>query len=172
MNMLGRKSSLYKAVLLILGSLLMGNVRLQAQEHAMDSAKTKRSHVLLMPSQLVWGPGPAGLPGGAKLAVVSGDPSKEGLFTIRLWFPANYVIPAHWHPTDEHVTVLKGMIAMGMGDKLDNRKFKSIPAGGYALLPAKMSHFAMAQEESVIQLVAMGPFAITYVNAAHDPRNK
>ena len=44
-----------------------------------------------------------GLPAGAKLAVVSGDPSKAGPFTIRVKMPADYAVPPHHHPADEMV---------------------------------------------------------------------
>jgi len=66
-----------------------------------------------------WGPAPPVIPPGAQLAVVAGDPSKEGLFTIRLKMPANYKVPAHHHPTDEFVTVISGDFRVGLGDKLD-----------------------------------------------------
>lgn len=170
MNISDSKPSSGKAFLLTLFSILMVNVCVLAQEHATDSAKTKSLHVMVMPAELNWVDAPPGLPAGAKVAVLSGDPSKEGLFSIRLKFPANYIIPAHSHPTDEHVSVLSGTLALGMGDKLDNKKMKSLSAGGYALLPHNMNHYAMAKVETIIQLYGMGPFAITYVNPADDPR--
>ena len=172
MKISGIRSTYSKASLLIFCCLLMINVRGWAQEHAMDSAKTKMMHVLVMPADLTWMDAPPGLPAGAKVAVLSGDPSKEGLFSIRLKFPPNYIIPAHSHPSDEHVAVLSGTLALGMGDKLDSKKMKSLSAGGYALLPQNMNHYAMAKGETIIQLYSMGPFAITYVNPADDPRNK
>ena len=56
------------------------------------------------------------------MAVVSGDPSKDALYVVRLKMPANCEIPAHNHPTTEHVTVLSGEFNVGMGDKLDRKK--------------------------------------------------
>ena len=47
------------------------------------------------------------------MAVVSGDPSKPGLFTIRLSMPDGYRIPPHFHPTDEAVEVTKIHSAAG-----------------------------------------------------------
>ena len=172
MKISGIMGSLGRVSLLILCGLLMINVRVRAQEHAMDTAKTKMMHILVMPAELTWADAPPGLPAGAKVAVLSGDPSKEGLFSIRLKFPANYIIPAHSHPTDEHIAVLSGTLALGMGDKLESKNLKSLSAGGYALLPKNMNHYAMAKGETIIQLYSMGPFAITYVNPADDPRNK
>jgi ketosteroid isomerase-like protein len=126
-------------------------------------------HVLAPAATLTWGDPPASLPKGAKLAVVSGDPSATGPFVLRAQLPAGYTVPAHWHPTDEHVTVLSGTLAIGMGDKLDPAALQDLSAGGYAALPAMMHHFAMARTATTIQVHGMGPFAITYVNPADDP---
>ena len=78
-----------------------------------------------------WGPAPPAIPPGAPLAVVAGDPGKEGLFTMRLKMPANYKVPAHHHPTDEFVTVISGDFRVGLGDKLDMDKGQSLKAGGF-----------------------------------------
>jgi hypothetical protein len=60
--------------------------------------------VVVTPDAMQWGPAPAILPAGAKLAVLDGDPTKPGLFTMRLSMPDGYRIPPHFHPVDEHVT--------------------------------------------------------------------
>jgi quercetin dioxygenase-like cupin family protein len=62
----------------------------------------------LQPAEMKWGPAPPVLPPGAQIAVLSGDPGGKGLVTLRLKLPPGYVIPPHWHPTDEHVTVISG----------------------------------------------------------------
>src|SRR6478735_6945168 len=73
-------------------------------------------------ADLKWAAAPPGLPSGTKIAVLSGDPGKAGMFTIRLKFPAGLVIPPHHHPTDEMVTVVEGKLSLGMGDTLDKAK--------------------------------------------------
>src|SRR6266581_1518719 len=56
---------------------------------------------------------------GCDLATVAGDPSAEGTpFVVRLRCVDGAKIPAHWHPTDENVTVLKGTFLAGMGDTI------------------------------------------------------
>lgn len=120
--------------------------------------------------EIKWGPPAPSLPAGAKMVVLAGDPAGSGLVTIRLQMPAGYTIPPHWHPTDEHVTVLSGSLSLGMGDKLDEAQAKTLTAGGYVVAPAKMHHFAMSKTGAVIQVNLNGPFAITYVNPADDPR--
>ncbi len=120
---------------------------------------------------LKWGPAPPGLPAGAQAAVLSGDPTKEGMFTIRLKFPANYSVAPHQHPTDELVTVIEGQGSFGMGDTLDKAKATTLTQSGYIAMPAKMNHYAFTTTGATIQITSHGPFAITYVNPADDPRN-
>src|SRR5271154_6388187 len=118
---------------------------------------------------LTWGPAPPVLPKGAQIAVLSGDPSKDGLYVLRLKMPANYKLPAHNHPTSEYVTVISGNFHIGMGDKLDENNGVELRAGGFGEAPAHMNHYAWASEDTVVQVHGQGPFAITYVNPADDP---
>jgi quercetin dioxygenase-like cupin family protein len=119
-----------------------------------------------------WGPGSPALPPGAQMAVMAGDPAKSGFVSIRATMPAGYTIPPHTHPTDEHVTVLSGSVAFGMGDKVDPKTATTVEAGGYFTATAGMHHYATSQTGAVVQIDLMGPFAITYINPADDPRNK
>ena len=130
-------------------------------------------HIATTADELKWGPGPPSLPPGAELAVVSGDPSKAGgSFVMRVKFPDGYKVPPHWHPSDENVTVIQGTINLGMGDKFDESAAKALPAGSFALMPKNMRHFAFASGETIVQIHGTGPFSITYVNPADDPRRK
>jgi len=126
-------------------------------------------HVMMTADAIQWGDVPPMLPKGGKIAVLSGDPGKEGTFVVRLQFPAGYRVAPHWHPTDEHVTVLEGTLALGMGEKFDEASMKKLPAGGYALLPATMRHYAMAATAATIQISGNGPFVLNYVNPDDDP---
>jgi anti-sigma factor ChrR (cupin superfamily) len=118
---------------------------------------------------LKWEPAPPTLPKGAEISVLSGDPSKDGPFVIRLKMPSGYKFPAHHHPTDEYVTVISGNFHVGMGDKFDEKKAIELTAGGYVEAPAKMNHYGWVSSPSVVQVQAQGPFGITYVNPADDP---
>lgn len=130
-------------------------------------------HVMLTPSEATWGPAPDALPPGAQLAVLAGDPmASTGTFTVRLKVPDGYLIPPHWHPTDEDVTVVEGTLKMGMGDKISESAMKNLVAGSFAKMPKGERHYAQASGASVIQISGPAPFAITYVNAGDDPRNK
>ena len=137
---------------------------------ALDEKPTaKTEHVMFSGADLKWGDAPPSLPAGAKLAVLSGDPGKEGMFAIRLQMPAGYKIPAHTHPTDEIVTVISGTCSFGMGPKYDDGA-KEMPAGAFVVLPSGMQHFAGSKAGCVVQVQSMGPFQVVYVNPADDPR--
>lgn len=123
-------------------------------------------------SQLEWAPAPNFAPEGAQISVLSGNPSKNGPYMLRMKIPAGYKVPAHHHPTTEMVTVISGDFHLGMGDKLDEEKGLLLTAGGYAEAPASMNHFAWASSPTIIQIHGQGPFAITYVNPDDDPRSK
>ncbi len=126
-------------------------------------------HTIVTAAETKWGDAPPIVPPGAKLAVLAGDPGKPGLFVVRFKLPANYKIPAHWHPSDENITVISGAFFIGMGDKLEAAQTKAVPAGGFTSLPAKMNHFALTKKETVIEIASMGPFQMIYVNPADDP---
>jgi quercetin dioxygenase-like cupin family protein len=132
----------------------------------------KPTHVLFTPAEAKWGDPPPVFEKGAQFTVVSGDPGQAGLYVVRLKMPAGYKINPHWHPTDEHVTVISGSFGIGMGEKFDKAAMKDLPAGGYVLLPAEMRHYAMATTAAVVQVHGQGPFQLTYVNAADDPTKR
>jgi len=127
-------------------------------------------HIILTPDQLKWGPAPPGLPPGSEMAVLRGNPSKAGPFTLRAKFPDGYKVPPHWHPIDESVSVVQGTLMLGMGNKFDEAAAKELPAGSYALMPKNTRHFAMAKGETIIDVSGTGPFSIIYVNPGDDPR--
>jgi hypothetical protein len=115
---------------------------------------------------LKWGPAPAVFPAGAKMAVLQGDPSKAEAVTVRVDFPNGYVLPPHFHPTDEAVTVIEGTFQVGMGDKVDKTKMTAVPIGGFVVADA------IAKGRTIVQVNLIGPFALTYVNPADDPTKK
>jgi quercetin dioxygenase-like cupin family protein len=121
---------------------------------------------------LKWGPAPAIFPSGAKLAVLQGDPIKAEAVTVRLDFPNGYVLPPHFHPTDEAVTVIEGTFQVGMGDKVEKSKTTPVPVGGFVVAGAGQHHYAIAKGRTIVQVNLMGPFALTYVNPADDPTKK
>jgi quercetin dioxygenase-like cupin family protein len=128
-------------------------------------------HRMIAASDLKWDDVPS-LPPGAKIAVIEGPMNEAVPFTIRLKFPADYSIPAHSHPAVERVTVLSGTFHMGAGDRLDSQKTMPLKQGDMMIMQPQTNHFAWTKEEVVVQLNGMGPWGVTYVNPADDPRKK
>jgi quercetin dioxygenase-like cupin family protein len=121
---------------------------------------------------LTWMDGPPSLPSGVKMAVVSGNPGKKGMFAIQLKMPANYAVPPHSHPTNEVVKVVSGKLHYGMSDKMDMATAKTLTPGHAATMKAKMNHWVHAPAPATVQVSGMGPFEITYVDPKDDPRKK
>ena len=121
------------------------------------------------PDAVKWGPVPPALPKGAMIAVLSGDPFKDGPYVVRLKMPANYRVPAHHHPTTENLTVLSGSFHAGMGDKLDIDKAQTFAPGGFVSMPAGMNHYAWATAETIVQVHGHSPLQFNYVNPEDDP---
>ena len=128
-------------------------------------------HVVSTPDALKWVE-PATFPG-ARMAIVQGDPSKEGLFVYRVKFPADYKVAPHTHKASENVTVLSGVFYVGLGEKFDQGSGKELPMGSFVAIPPQHAHFAWAgSQETVVQVHGVGPTDITFVNPADDPRKK
>lgn len=119
--------------------------------------------------EFTWGPAPAVFPPGAEMAVLQGDPAGSAVFTVRLRLPDGYRIPPHTHPTDEHVTVISGTFRVGMGAAFDTTHVLTLGAGGFATAPAGHAHYAVARGATIVQVHALGPFAMTYVDPADTP---
>ena len=143
---------------------------LAAEQSIPASATTE--HRVVRPADLKWGEAPPGLPAGGKMAVLNGDPTQAGAFTVRLKAPAGYKVMPHTHPTAERLTVISGSFEIGMGEKFDEASMQQMSPGSYIVLPAGMAHYAKgAGKDSVVQIDSEGPFQINYVNPTDDPRN-
>lgn len=133
------------------------------------AAHAQEATVVASPAAVKWRPAPPALPKGTMVAVLYGDPTKSGPFVTRTKFPAGAKIMPHTHPADENVTVLSGVLHIGFGDKFNPKKGIAIRAGGFIHNPAGTAHYAWFTTPTVIQNNAMGPFGLTYVNAAAGP---
>lgn len=128
-------------------------------------------HRIVQADELKWSDVPS-LPPGARITVLEGPMNEARPFTVRLRFPANYRLPPHTHPAIERVTVLSGTFHLGHGDKFDPAAAQAMPAGAIAIMPTGMVHFAYTSAETVVQLHGTGPWGITYVRDADDPRKQ
>ena len=129
------------------------------------------AHKVLVPSEFVWTEAKA-LPCGIQTAVLEGPLDKETPFTFRARIPDGCIIPPHWHSSAEHVAVLSGSFGLGFGTVFDKSALTTIPTGGMAIMQPKVQHFVLTQGETLIQVHGVGPWGITYVNAADDQRQR
>lgn len=156
-----------KSMLLVMVALVAGAVPAASGD---EKSAVPPDHGVFAPNDIQWVEAAPILPAGAKMAVLKGDPSKEGIFVLRLKVPAGYRIMPHWHPAYENVTVISGEANIGMGQVFDKTKGVKIPTGGFGYLAPQMNHFFWADAETVIQLHGMGPWQLYYLNPDDDPR--
>jgi quercetin dioxygenase-like cupin family protein len=124
----------------------------------------------VLSDDLDWKPFPA-FPPSVRLAIVVGDPSKAGPYTIRVRVPHGVKLMPHRHPEDRVYTVISGVFYIGLGDRFDADKLQAYPPGSVIVLPGNTPHFHWAKSsEYVTQVNAIGPLGIEYINAKDDPR--
>src|SRR6476469_4310543 len=122
------------------------------------------SQAQVNPEGLKWGPAPPGLPPGAQLAVLAGNPGERGPFVIRVRFPAGYAVMPHHHPADEHVTVISGDLSVGMGNRFRPNRMSRLHQGGFVNAKAGMNHYVTTRRGGIVQINSIGPFEIIYAN--------
>jgi quercetin dioxygenase-like cupin family protein len=139
-----------------------------ARAHQPDQSVFK----FVLPEEIEWKPFPA-FPPAARLAVVVGEPTKPGPYTIRVKVPDGVKLMPHRHPEDRVYTVISGVFYIGLGDEFDADKLNAYPPGSVVVLPGDTPHFHWAKSgEYVTQVTAIGPLGLEYLDSQDDPRNK
>jgi mannose-6-phosphate isomerase-like protein (cupin superfamily) len=166
---MNRKAYLTLTLTLVIVGLLCGAT---VHSKANAQAASPQKHTFT-PDTIPYGPAPAFMNPGAQLAVLEGNPTaSSGDYTVRLKVPNGYRIAPHWHPHRENVTVISGTFKVGMGDRFDESKMGTFPAGSFAYLDPDMHHYAMASGEVVVQVHGTAPLQFNYVNPSDDPTQK
>ena len=125
----------------------------------------------ILPDDIDWKPFPA-FPPSVRLAVLVGQPSEPGPYTIRVKSPHGAKLMPHKHPEDRVYTVISGVFYIGLGDEFDASKLEAYPPGAVIILPGNTPHFHWAKSgEYVTQITAMGPLGLEYLSTKDDPRN-
>ena len=123
------------------------------------------------PEDIKWQPF-ASFPPAARLAILIGDPTKPGPYTIRVRLPAGTKMMPHKHPEDRIYTVMSGVFYIGLGETFDESKLTAFGVGSVLVLPGDQSHFHWAKSgEYVTQVTAIGPLGLSYINPKDDPRS-
>jgi quercetin dioxygenase-like cupin family protein len=136
------------------------------------------NQIRLIPSEIAAkqssgaGAGTSGV-AGIQTTILSGDPTKPGLYTIRLSVPANTQIQAHTHRDNRSATVMSGIWYFGYGRVANEAAAKPLPPGSFYTEPAGVAHFALTKGEPVVvYITGVGPTDTVYVSTANDPRSK
>lgn len=135
-----------------------------------SSAETINTHKTFLPKFIKWDPAPSGLPNGAEVAILFGDPRKSTMFSIRIKMPMGYAIPPHVHQQPELITVISGEFSIGLGQTADPANLEALPSGSFSSMPQGVVHYAYVNDDAVIQINGIGPWQIEYVNPKDDPR--
>ena len=140
---------------------LLGVAALAVASSSQEKKEGMETHKIVHFGDLKWTP----IIKGCDLAPVAGDMNAEGAaFVLRIRCADGTKIPAHWHPTDENVTVLKGTFLVGMGESFDESKLQTMNVGNFVTVPKEMKHYASCKGETIVQVHATGPFKVNWVN--------
>ena len=98
------------------------------------------------------------------MAILAGDPEKTGSsFIIRFRTTRDLQVGPHWHPGDEHLTVIQGLYKLGYGEKYEAAALEEFAPGAYIHIRKTMIHFAWYGAGTIVQVNAIGPFRTFYV---------
>ncbi|MGQ0814968.1 MAG: alpha/beta fold hydrolase [Gemmatimonadota bacterium] len=89
-----------------------------------------------------------------------------GPYVVRVRRASGHLDLPHRHESDEHITVLSGMLALGSGEGADSARLTTLAAGTYAIIPAGTPHYSWARGETIYQSWWAGPAGPTYVEGA------
>lgn len=118
--------------------------------------------IRIQPEEIKWKEAPGY--NGVQMAVIAGDPSKPGVYVVRVKFPPGLMSRPHFHPDDRYAIVIKGTWWTGTGDTFDPKSTLPVKTGGFMKHPAGGHHYDGAKDEEVIlQLIGYGPGGTTMI---------
>ncbi|HWQ95445.1 MAG TPA: cupin domain-containing protein [Gammaproteobacteria bacterium] len=157
---------------ILLFILLSTPLHAEDKQAAPSQTTLAKRAIQFTPADFTWVDAPRSMPAGTKIQVLEGNPTRAGLFTMRVKLPAQTTLMPHSHPQDERVTVLSGAAYVGFGDKLDLKLAKQYATGSYYVNPARLHHYVYFGEETVVQFTGMGPWEIDYLKPPEQPKKK
>jgi hypothetical protein len=105
-----------------------------------------------------WKPCPPTLPPGCEMAVLDGDPQGDDLFTVRFYAEETFVMPPHWHPRDERVTIISGTAAVAFGAETEREDATEFGSGDYYVNARNAVHQVWIEGPTVLQITGIGPW--------------
>ena len=133
---------------------------------ARADAPPAKAPIRIDAASIAWKPAPPTMPAGTQIAVLEGDPSAPGIFTMRLRLSKGFALPPHTHPQDERVTVLEGSVVVALGDAPEKAKGRRFGAGAFYVTPASLPHAVWSDDGATLQLTGTGPWQVHAVAAA------
>ncbi len=131
------------------------------------SAEDDAGFVRLTPEDFVW----REIAPGLSVAVLEGDPSREGFYIIRARFAPGVFSEPHFHPNDRYVTVIQGTWYTGTGTAWDKASAVPLGPGSYMKHPGGAAHYDGSLEgEVIVEIKGMGPAPLVYVDESGNPR--
>ena len=107
---------------------------------------------------------------GTTQVVISGDPSKPGMYVVQNTFAPGRGSRPHYHDQDRYVTVVKGTWWVSLGPESDvynPSKMVAMKAGSFVFHPAFGHHYDGAKdEEAVVRIMGMGPVTTKQLEAS------
>lgn len=134
--------------------------------------KERSKHIIVLPKAIMWEAAPRGMPIGSKAKLINGNPKIPSFFTLRHKISADWKVMPHFHPSDEYITVIHGSCFLGTGETFDEERATELPVGALSIMPAGTVHFFFTKQVCEIQVQAMGPQKIIYLDANDDPRQE
>ena len=128
--------------------------------HGLLLAEVPQGTIQATTDTIVWKPAPPSLPAGSSIAVLEGNPTAPGMFTLRVRAPAGARLAAHTHPRPERVTILSGTVGVGFGPYYDQTRLKVFRAGDFYVNPPGEAHFVSFAEDSEVQITGQGPWVV------------
>jgi quercetin dioxygenase-like cupin family protein len=111
--------------------------------------------VRINPDELVYTGGGENAPA---IALIAGDPAKEGFYLLRAKFAPGVMSAPHYHQTDRHVTVISGTWYTGTGREFDRENTVPLEPGSYMMHPAGAIHYDGSRGgEVIVEIKGIGP---------------
>jgi hypothetical protein len=116
-----------------------------------------------------WQPCPPTLPSGCEMAVLDGNPQASDMFTVRFRASDEFVMPPHWHPKDERVTIISGKAGVAFGADSTRDDATWFGPGDYYVNARHAVHQVWVEGSTVLQITGIGPWKAIPISQAPPP---
>lgn len=97
-------------------------------------------------------------PPGCEHVMLFGDPQTEAFQKVYR-FPKAFVFPKHWHEANENLVMVRGFLTINA----EGSSERSMKAGDFVRIPAKVVHWGVCTEDCVFYLSVDGPDSFNVV---------